>query len=101
MLDKEKKDPTNRKYQTGFSGRDLRASSIGWELALPIVAGPVIGYLIDSNYQTGVTFTLIFLGLGLSVGIYNLIRFIVYEFSLIRTRDEEDKKTDERHTDDP
>jgi len=65
-----------------ISGRDLRASSIGWELAVPIIGGPVIGYFIDKRFESGVTFTLILLGLGLFIGIYNLIRFIIYDHSI-------------------
>src|SRR5665648_964535 len=87
-------DPTTRKYQASLTGRDLRASSIGWEIALPIVAGPVIGYFIDRRYETGVTFTLIFLGVGLAIGVWNLVRFISYEFSLIRNKEEETNKKD-------
>ena len=82
----------SRNYRSKLSGRDLRASSIGWEIALPIVAGPVIGYFIDRHFQTEATFTLIFLGIGLATGIGNLIRFIVYEFAMMRSAEEEKKK---------
>jgi len=85
-------DPIKRKYQSSLTGRDLRASSIGWEISLPIVAGPVIGYFIDRRYDTGVTFTLILLGVGLVIGVWNLVRFITYEFSLIRKSEEDLKK---------
>jgi len=88
-------DPTKRKYQSSLTGRDLRASSIGWEISLPIVGGPVVGYFIDRRYNTGVTFTLIFLGIGLAIGVWNLVRFISYEFSLIRNKDQETNKDDE------
>ena len=63
----ENSDLTKPKYRSSLSGRDLRASSIGWEISLPIVAGPLVGYLIDKRFDTGVTFTLIFLGLGLAI----------------------------------
>ncbi len=36
-------DPRNAAKAT-VSSRDLRATTIGWEIALPIVIGPVIGF---------------------------------------------------------
>ena len=90
----QEKDPLKRKYQPHLSGRDLRASSIGWEIALPIVGGPVLGYFIDRRFDTGVTFTLILLGVGLSFSVISLVRFIQYEFALLE-RDKEEKKTKE------
>lgn len=95
-MSNQEQDPLKRKYQSRLSGRDLRASSIGWEIALPIVGGTVIGYLIDQRYQTGVTFTLGLLFFGLVISIMSLIRFIVYEFSLIREKEEEDKQKDDQ-----
>lgn len=88
-------EPIKRKYQSNLTGRDLRASSIGWEISLPIVAGPVVGYFIDRRFDSGVTYTLIFLGIGLAIGVWNLVRFISYEFSLIRNQDQETNKDDE------
>ena len=55
----------------------------------------MVGYFIDRRYNTGVTFTLIFLGIGLAIGVWNLVRFISYEFSLIRSKDQETNKDDE------
>ena len=80
-----------------LSSRDLRASAIGWEIVLPIVAGPVAGYFIDRRFQTGVTFTLIFLGIGLITGILNLVRFVVSEFALIKETEENKKKNGGTH----
>lgn len=96
-MSNQERDPLKRKYQSNLSGRDLRASSIGWEIALPIVGGTVIGYLIDQRYQTGVTFTLGLLFFGLVISVMSLIRFIVYEFSLIREKEEEEKHKDDRN----
>lgn len=89
---KGEKPIVSRKTNSKLSAIDIKASSIGWELALPIVGGPVIGYFIDRHYQTGATFTLVFLGIGLAAGIGNLIRFIVREFSYIK--ESEGKKKD-------
>ena len=91
MDTEEELETVKRKYYPQLSGRDLRASSIGWEIALPIVAGPVIGYFIDKRVGSGVLYTLILLGVGLLIAIWNFLRFINYEFSLIRNQREEEK----------
>ena len=54
MDTEEELETVKRKYYPQLSGRDLRASSIGWEIALPIVAGPVIGYFVDKRAGSGV-----------------------------------------------
>ncbi len=95
MEDEEEREAVKRKYYPHLSGRDLRASSIGWEIALPIVAGPVIGYFIDKRAGSGVLYTLILLGVGLLIAVWNILRFIMYEFSLIRNQQEENKDKDD------
>jgi ATP synthase protein I len=54
----------------------LRATSAGWDLALPIFAGVLIGYLLDRLLNTRYIFTLGFLVLGIATGYYNLLRSI-------------------------
>ena len=54
----------------------LRATSAGWDLALPIFAGVLTGYLFDRLLNTRYVFTLGFLLLGVATGYYNLIRSI-------------------------
>ena len=98
MTDNRDDQAPLRKHQPHMSGRDLRASSIGWEIALPIVGGPVLGYFIDRHFGTGVTFTLILLGVGLSFSVISLVRFIQYEFTLMEREKEEKKaKQDDYH----
>jgi len=77
----------NIQPSVSLSSRDLRASSLGWDLALPIVAGPVIGYFIDKHYLTGHAFTLSLLGLGIIIGTYNLIKFIESDYWLGRAQE--------------
>ncbi len=96
------KDQNSRKYQTQFSGRDLRASSIGWEIALPIVGGPVLGYFVDRQFETGVTFTIVFLVIGLIFSAISLVRFIQYEFTIMEKEKKEkenkiNEQLDQRH----
>jgi ATP synthase protein I len=54
----------------------LRATSLGWDLALPIFAGVMVGYLLDRTLGTTYIFTLGLLFLGIATGFYNVIRSI-------------------------
>jgi len=54
----------------------ILATSLGWDLALPIIGGTVIGYFLDRWLETGHTFTLGLLFLGIVISYYNLWRFI-------------------------
>ena len=54
----------------------LRATSLGWELALPIFGGVLIGYLLDRLLGTRYVMTLGFLMLGIAAGFYNVIQSI-------------------------
>jgi predicted F0F1-ATPase subunit len=54
----------------------LRATTLGWELALPIFGGVLAGYYLDRRLETGHIFTLGLLMLGLGASAYNLWRFI-------------------------
>jgi uncharacterized membrane-anchored protein YhcB (DUF1043 family) len=81
-----------------FSGRDLRASSVGWEVAIPLFAGPLIGFLIDRRLGTGVRWTLILVLVGLILGVIALVRYVRYEMHLMKKemetkeREAEEKK---------
>ncbi|MGD8245347.1 MAG: AtpZ/AtpI family protein [Anaerolineae bacterium] len=54
----------------------IRATSLGWDLALPIFAGVLIGYLLDRALGTTYVFTLGLLVLGVATGFYNVVRSI-------------------------
>jgi F0F1-type ATP synthase assembly protein I len=54
----------------------LRATSLGWDLALPIFAGVLVGYVLDHTLNTTYIFTLGLLFLGIATGFYNVIRSI-------------------------
>lgn len=60
----------------GFWYEALRATTLGWELALPIFGGVLAGYYLDRWLETGHTFTLGLLMLGLGVSIYNVWRVV-------------------------
>ena len=54
----------------------LVAMSLGWELALPIFAGALLGHFLDRWLGTGLNFTLGLMMLGVVVAYYSLARFI-------------------------
>jgi F0F1-type ATP synthase assembly protein I len=54
----------------------LRVTSLGWDLALPIFAGVLVGYALDRALGTTYIFTLGLLFLGIAAGFYNVIRSI-------------------------
>ncbi len=57
-------------------GREaIRATTLGWELALPIFGGVLLGYFLDRQMGTDYTFTLGLMMLGVFAGFYNIWRF--------------------------
>jgi predicted F0F1-ATPase subunit len=56
-------------------GEAVRASTLGWELALPIFIGVLLGYSLDQRLGTKYIFTVTLLFLGVVAGFYNLWRY--------------------------
>ena len=54
----------------------LRALTLGWDLAVPIFSGVLLGSLMDRWLGTGHLFTLGLLMLGVMISYYNLGRVI-------------------------
>jgi len=52
-----------------------RASTLGWELALPIFIGVLLGYFLDRQLGTKYTFTIGLLVAGIGAGFYNIWSF--------------------------
>ncbi len=69
--------PSRRKKL--FSSSDLKASAIGWEIAIPIFSGPLIGFFLDRQFGTDVRWTMILMGLGLVVATYSVIKYVNQE----------------------
>lgn len=75
----------------------LQAMSLGWDLAVPIFGGVLLGHLLDRWLATGYMFTLSLLILGIGVGYYNVVRFIRRVDSLsVEETMQEQKKEDEQ-----
>ncbi|MCB2202733.1 AtpZ/AtpI family protein [bacterium] len=74
--------------------RDLIKTSLGWELALPIVLGALLGYQIDRINETQYTFTLVLTILGIAIGYYSLVREIQLELlrlKVLKKREREER----------
>jgi len=73
----EKRSEKDKKpFFTGLWREALLAMTIGWELALPIFAGVLLGQLLDRLLQTTYIFTIGLLFAGIAMGYYNLVRLI-------------------------
>jgi F0F1-type ATP synthase assembly protein I len=54
----------------------LSTTTIGWEVAVSIFGGVLLGHYLDQRWGTGYTFTLGFLLLGLAGAAYSVARLI-------------------------
>jgi F0F1-type ATP synthase assembly protein I len=52
------------------------ATSLGWDLAVPIFGGVLLGHFLDRWLGTRYIFTLGLLMAGIGIGYYNVARFI-------------------------
>ena len=73
----------------------LRATSLGWDLGIPICGGAVLGNYLDRRLGTGNVMTMGLLVLGIMVGFYNAGRKIQRELALDRYRSEQERKEEE------
>jgi F0F1-type ATP synthase assembly protein I len=87
----------NRKkpFFTGLWREALLAMTIGWELALPIFAGVLLGQLLDRLLDTTYIFTIGLLFAGIAMGYYNLVRLIQRLRRQDRLRAERKKREEE------
>jgi predicted F0F1-ATPase subunit len=59
--------------------RAFSLTALGWELAVPIFGGLLIGYKLDQIFNTRYILTLMLLLLGIAVGYYSLYKYIELE----------------------
>lgn len=70
----------------------LGVLTIGWDLAIPIFAGVLIGHALDSWLETTYLFTLGLLTMGVMIAYYNLSRLI----HRLNVQDQERKREKEK-----
>lgn len=72
-----KNDEESKKEWLAILWREsLRAMSLGWDLAVPIFGGALLGYFLDKLLGTGHIFTIGLIFFGIFVSYYNLAKFI-------------------------
>jgi F0F1-type ATP synthase assembly protein I len=75
----------------------LGATSLGWDLAVPIFGGVLLGHFLDRWLETGYVFTLGLLLLGVVTGFYNVFRAVQRLEARERTlAEQQDEKEIER-----
>jgi len=88
QLGQPKEEKVTRRRRM-FSARDLRSITIGWEIAIPIVGGPLLGFFLDRRLNTSPRWTLILLGVGVLSAIAAVIRYVKYEFYVMNKEENE------------
>ena len=73
MATEQKKSP---EWLASLWRESLRAMSLGWDLAVPIFGGVLLGYFLDQWLGTKPTFTIGLLVFGIFLGYYNIGKFI-------------------------
>jgi len=77
MKSKEKTTPKNLWRQ------GITLTSLGWQLALPIVGGALLGYQLDQSSTNQTIYTFLFILFGIFIGYYNIYK--VAELEWLRT----------------
>lgn len=84
-----------QKEKNKIKFRGFGLISLGWEIAIPIFGGVILGYYLDRWLQTNYIFTLILLGFGIFTGYYNLYKRIELEMLRKKLHDEQKNKEDQ------
>lgn len=69
---------TGEKPHTGIAMNLLaEVSTLAWNLVIPIVGGVLLGHYIDKRYESGVTWTMSLLVLGIIIAFSNLYNLYI------------------------
>ena len=78
-----------------FSVKGIGLTALGWEIALPIFGGVILGHYLDRLLNTTYMFTLSLLGLGIFIGYYNIFKRIEVELLRKKLSNEQKEKDDQ------
>lgn len=90
-----KKDESDGSFWSILWREGLAALTLGWELAIPIFGGVLLGYALDRWLGTRHVFTLGLLTMGIGIGFYNIWRFGKRMDALQRRMEAEKKQKDQ------
>jgi len=76
----------------------LVATSLGWEIAIPIFGGVLSGYFLDRWLNTGYVFTIGLLFFGIMVSFFNLYRFAQRVISQEQARTTQEEEGQEENS---
>lgn len=90
------KDNKVKRFLVPIWSEALGAMSLGWDLAIPIFGGVLLGHYLDKWLGTTYEFTIGLLVMGIAVSYYNLGRFIQKNTEKNKRKTEENDKGVER-----
>jgi predicted F0F1-ATPase subunit len=73
-----------KKTKITLKSEYISLTTLGWDLALPIFGGVLLGYYLDKLLNSSFILTFVLLIAGIFVGYYNLVKLI--ELELLRTK---------------
>ncbi|MEX1362271.1 MAG: AtpZ/AtpI family protein [Nannocystaceae bacterium] len=69
-----RRDKARRRRGGSLWTQASRVGTVGWLIAVPIVIGALLGHLLDERLDSGITFAMAFIVLGVLAGGYALWR---------------------------
>jgi predicted F0F1-ATPase subunit len=95
MMAQPKMNKDEKKQKKKISLKGIGLTALGWEIALPIFGGVILGYNLDRWLETNYMFTLGLLGLGIFIGYYNIYKRIEVEMLRKKLSDKQNQKDDQ------
>ena len=68
----QRRERARRERRSSLWTQVARVGTLGWLIVLPIVAGALLGHLLDRRFDTGVTWALALMFVGLAGSAYLL-----------------------------
>ncbi len=79
MIDKNTTQPpqNNKENSSNFMNLIAEVSTLAWNLVIPIVGGVMLGHYIDNRNDSGITWTLSLLVMGVIIAFSNLYNLYI------------------------
>ena len=102
MDKKTPQPPKNREEPTSNNFMNLIAevSTLAWNLVIPIVGGVILGHYLDNRNNSGVTWTLSLLVLGVIIAFSNLYNLYIEQGKKKLSQSKPKTEDEEAHAED-